>query len=185
MKLQSLNLEECQQVRLWRNAALETLRTPYPLTAQMQEDFFRDVVNNRNSPHRYWSIVLSSEVPITGIITTNFNTLVGMAGLTFIEWENRQAEISLIINPKLQGKGYGKKAVHLILDQAFNYMNLELVYGECYFSNLGGIKFWEKIVKRYKGFQGSIRKGKYWNGKSSQSLYFDISKEEFNKVAEK
>ena len=176
MKLQVPTLADCEIVRLWRNECLETLRTPHPLTAEMQEAFYRDVICNRNSPHRYWSIY-----DVVRRLQKDVDALVGFGGMTNIEWENRQAEISLIIYPALQGQGYGKKAVELLLDQAFNYMNLELVYGECYFCNDRGVEFWKSIVEHYKGRHTAICKGKYWNGKKYGSLYFDVAKDEFNK----
>lgn len=171
MNLRVPTLKDCQEVRLWRNQCLETLRTPYPLTVEMQEEFYRDVICNRNSQHRYWCF-------------WHEGMLVGFGDLTYIEWENHQAEISLIIDPELRGKGYGEEAVKLILDLAFNYLNLELVYGECYLSSekLSSIKFWKKITEHYGGQQKYIRKGKYWHGQHYDTIYFDINKDEFNKT---
>lgn len=170
MRLESPTLEQCQIVRSWRNESLNTLRTCYPLTPEQQAQFFKDVICNRNSNHRYWSIWDEKK-----------DYFVGFGGLTFIEWENRQTEISLIINPELRGKGYGKKAVLLLLEQAFNHLNLELVYGECYLCNDSGVGFWKRIVELCGGQQTEYRKGKYWNGKHCDTMYFDITKDEFNK----
>lgn len=172
LTLQAPTLKDCRIVRLWRNDCLETLRTPYPLTEEQQEEFYRNVICNRSSNHRYWSIYEN-------------DFLVGFGGLTYIEMENRQAEISLIINPELRGKGYGEKAVPLILDQAFNYLNLELVYGECYFSNERGVDFWKEYIKRHNGMYTVIRKGKYWNGQHYGTMYFDIDKQEYKYNDEK
>jgi RimJ/RimL family protein N-acetyltransferase len=181
MILQIPTLDDCEEVRMWRNECLETLRTPYPLTAEMQEAFYRDVICNRSSPHRYWSIVFSEkEIPHIPLTNINSTTVVGFGGLTNIQWENRQAEISLIVNPDMRNKEYGEKAAHLILDQAFNYMNLELVYGECYWCNPKALGFWKKIVEFYNGQEMPIRKGKYWSGQHFGTMYFDITKDEFN-----
>jgi len=150
----------------------------------MQEDFYRDVVCNRNSPHRYWGIVSEDEFKRHSVgydYPAKKGKLLGMGGLTNIEWENSQAEISVIIDPTLQRQGYGKEAVHLLLDQAFNYLNLELVYGECYLSH-EGFRFWHKVVDTYKGGTASIRKGKLWDGKRYGTLYFDVSRDDFRKA---
>ena len=133
MKLQVPTLEQCKKVRLWRNESMESLRTSCELTEEMQEDFYRDVICNRNSPHRYWSIF-------------NKDKFVGFGGLTFIEWENRLARISLIIDPIHRKEGLGEKAVDLILDKAFNYMNLHTVCGECYKCNSAGWYFWPCLL---------------------------------------
>lgn len=174
MRLDVLTKEDCEQVRLWRNECPESLRTSYPLTKEQQEKFYEKVICNPNSPHRYWGIWDADKTTIR---------LIGMGGLTYIEWENRQAEISLIISPQYKHTGYGTEAVCLLLDMAFNRLNLELVYGECYYCNPAGIEFWKKIA----GADNcrDLRKGKYWKGKSCYTLYFDITKEEFNETIRK
>lgn len=179
MKLDTLTKAQCEIVRLWRNEALETLRTPYPLTREMQEDFYEDVICNRNSPHRYWAIIRTIDDEIEGLVPeTGF---IGMGGLSYIQWENRIGEISLILVPAERRKGYGKKAVELLLDQAFNYMNLKTVWGECYWSNGMGVDFWMKIVeKKYKGFGVALPNRKFWKDRYYDSYYFSIDCNDFN-----
>lgn len=196
MILGVLSKDDCEQVRLWRNnQCLETLRTPYPLTKEMQEDFYRDVVCNRKSPHRYWGIWRqtgddygpedSTFDKVCGHIpppdSENITSFLGMGGLTNIEWENSQAEISLIINPALQRQGHGGEAVRLILDQAFNYMGLQLVYGECYMCNPAN-EFWRAIAVSYDGTALRLSKGKFWNGQHCGTLYFNVNRDDFRKV---
>jgi RimJ/RimL family protein N-acetyltransferase len=111
MKLETLTRDQCQQVRVWRNNEPEFLRTPYLLTEKMQDDFFDNVVNNRDSKHRYFALI---ELEENGYEKLNkpqyFHRFIGMVGLTNIEWENGTAEISLIINPEYrrQGKRSGR-----------------------------------------------------------------------------
>ena len=179
MILDVLTKEDCEQVRLWRNKYLETLRTPYPLTKEMQEDFYRNVVCNRNLPHRYFAIreraVPDDPTPRMG------DKLIGMGGLTNTEWENSQAEISLIINPQDRGQGLGKEAVRLLLDQAFNYLNLELVYGECYECN-PAVDFWRNIGAKYDAHFAYLNKGKCYNGTHFGTVYFDVKRDDFRKA---
>ena len=177
MRLEPLTKEQCEIVRVWRNNTLETLRTPYPLTEEMQADFFKNVINNRNSPHRYWSIIEG-----VGEFADVEHRLIGMGGLTGIQWENRIAEISLIIDPALRNKGYGKQAVALLLDEGFKRMNLQTIFGECYQVNESGCKFWENIVTTYNGYMCVLPKRKFWNGQFWDSMYFSIDTEEFRKV---
>lgn len=174
MKLEPLTLDQCQQVRLWRNDCLETLRTPYPLTCEQQKEFYRDVVCDRNSPHRYWAIIEEGTIKKIAFA----DTFLGMGGLTYISFENRIAEISLIINPRYRGLriGIGEKAVNLLLDQAFNYLNLRTVFGECFKSNPAW-GFWQKLNNAYLT---DLPKRKYFDGKYWDSLYFSIDKGDFN-----
>lgn len=174
MKLETLTIEQCEMARRWRNECLEALRTPYPLTEGMQVDFYGDVICNRNSPHRYWAI-MDDKKPFNAV----FDRFVGMVGLTFIEWENRLGRISLIIDPQQRNKGLGEKAVDLVLDKAFNYLNLKTICGECYGCNPAK-DFWGKVVAKYGNRTTVLPNRKYWNGKYYDSLHFSIDKEDFN-----
>lgn len=177
MKLVVPTKDDCEKVRLWRNECLESLRTPYPSTKEMQEDFYRNVICNPNSPHRYWAIRESGEINKIGFA----DSLVAFGGLTFIEWENRLVQISLIVNPRYRKIGVGEVAVAALLDKAFNYLNLKTVCGECYYCN-SAIDFWGKMLNKYNcDFDNGVRlpNRKYWNGKYYDSLYFSIDKKDY------
>lgn len=156
--------KDVQKVRQWRNEEPKFLRTPYLLTEEMQDDFYDDVICNRGSKHRYFSIYGSL-------------ILFGLCGLTNIEWENGCAEISLIINPEYRSKGYGRKAVNLILEQGFDNMRLETIYGEVY--HCGNVGFWRKIVDSYGGYRTVLIGRKFYDRKLYGSDWFAITQKEW------
>jgi RimJ/RimL family protein N-acetyltransferase len=166
MKLSTLTREQCQQVRKWRNEERGFLRTPYLISEEMQDSFYSNISTNRNSKHRYFSIIEPIEHELGG------NIFIGMGGLTNIEWENGTAEISLIINPEYRGKGYGKQAVKMIRYDGINDLRLQSIYGEVY--DCGNRGFWEGIVKTYNGYKTALVKRKYWKGKMYGSMWFSI-----------
>jgi RimJ/RimL family protein N-acetyltransferase len=166
MELRALERLDVEEARKWRNKARESLRTPYLLTIEDQQDFFDDLACG-DSPHRYFTIW--------------DNGLIGVGGLTNIMWENRMAEISLIINPIHRKKGNGERAVSLLLDEAFNRMNLKTVFGECYICNQAW-EFWQKIAELYDGFYTTLPCRKYWDGNYFGSLYFSVNDDGFNKI---
>jgi len=172
MILKPLCLDDMELIRDWRNGIPETLRTPYMLTEEMQEDYYRDVICDRNSNTRYWAFCLKGECMV-----------MGYGGIENIRWENRQGEISILIAPDYRGKGYGAEGVELILNQAFMYMNLDRIYGECFHSSVA-VEFWIKMVAEYRGFQTSLPDRKYFNGTYWSSFYFMFSKEEYIKKQE-
>ncbi len=159
MELKAPTRQDVERVRRWRNTALETLRTPYLLTEEMQANFYESL-NNRNSPHRYWSIYDGIE-------------LIGFIGLTNIEWENGLAEISLILDCKRRGKGYGSRAVAMILDTGFGNMGLKTIYGECYECN-PAVEFWKKVTENHGGYCVMIPRRKLWQGQLFDALHFSI-----------
>ena len=185
MKLEPLTYEQCEQVRLWRNAEMECWRTSQMLTRDMQEKFY-DSLSERDTDKRYWAIIDDKKR------TQYFDgtVLIGMGGINNIQWENRIGEITLIIDPARRKDGMGEKAVELLLDQAFNYLNLKTVKGECYKCNPAW-DFWEKLTRKYtykgvdkpraSGFE-KVPNRKYFDGKYWWSLKFFIDKDDFNKI---
>jgi len=130
----------------------------------MQDKFFDNVINNRDSKHRYYAIFDEN--------AAKNMCFVGMGGITNIEWENGTAEISLIVKPWSRGIGVGKRAVDLLLHEAKFNMRLNGLYGEVY--DCGNRKFWEKIVAEYSGYKTDLVKRKYWNGEMFGSMWFSI-----------
>lgn len=179
MKLEPLSLQDVEIVRYWRNHEMECWRTPFMLTKEMQEDFYKRCCD-RNSPHRYWAIVDDS------VEAKNKNfPLIGMGGITYIQWENRIGEITLIIDPEKRNDGIGKQAVDLLLDQGFNYLNLRTVFGEVYACN-DAVSFWKEITDKYTKTNFTnwlmLRNRKYWSGVYYSGFYFSIDKDDFNKI---
>lgn len=174
MKLEALTRENCELVRQWRNQSPAGLRTAYLLTREMQDRFYETIVCNPNTPYRYWALVENG-------------VFVGMGGLINIQWENRLAEISLLIDPARQGKGFGGQAVDLLLGQAFNYLNLQTVWGEVYKCNSDGVTFWAKIVDKYRALPTYLllKNRKYWDGQYWDSVYFSIDKSEWTSGGKK
>lgn len=176
MKLEPLTLEQCEQVRIWRNAEMECWRTPFMLTREMQMDFYKRCCD-RNSPHRYWAIVRTVEDEIKGVVPES--GFIGMGGITYIQWENRIGEITLIIDPDERKDGLGEKAVELLLNQAFNHLNLQTVFGEVYWCNQA-FDFWKQITKKHSGYLTKLPNRKYWKDSYYDSWYFSIDKDDFD-----
>ena len=154
---------DCLDVRHWRNAALETLRTPFILTEEMQDDFYEKVISNRHASHRYFAL----RAPDGG--------LAAMVGLTDIQWENGRAEISLIVDPLHRRSGVGAESVKLLLLEAFDRMRLAHVHGECYACNASAMAFWSKQVEQWGGFSVLLPARKFHDGAFHAGLYFDFS----------
>ncbi len=146
----------------WRNDSRQTLRTTEHSTVDIQEDF---IANLDPKIHRYFSFYDGGD-------------LVAFGGLTYIQWENRIAEISLIVNPDLQRSGVGSDAVDMLLEEAFNQLNLKTVFGECYKSN-PSVDFWFRLVEKYDGYSTILKNRKYWNGEYYDSLYFSTDADDY------
>jgi hypothetical protein len=99
------------------------------------------------------------------------NEFVGLGGLTNIEWENSRAEISLIINPALRGRGYGEDSVKLLLREGFRNIGLNVIWGEVY--NCANRGFWERCIENMPGESVEIPWSvKLWNGERYGAMMF-------------
>mgnify|MGYP001559050467 FL=1 len=178
--LDALTAHDVEQVRQWRNQTPEALRTPFRLTAEMQQEFYRDVVCNRAARHRYWAVVDPAREHI-GVRPADrrAHQLVGMVGLTDWEPENSLAQISLVINPAYAGHGYGRAAVEAVLGEAFERMGLRTVYGECYHCNERGLAFWRRMALDYDAEATMLPRRKFWAGQLWPSFYFSFAAESF------
>lgn len=169
MRLATPTVGEGEVVRIWRNDCCETLRTARELTANQQEQFIKSL-DDPLCPHRYWSI-LDAEC-----------NLVAFGGLTFIQWESRIAEISLIVRPELRNMGVGLSAAELILERGFSRLNLQTIFGECYNVRKESVEFWKKLAAKYNGYQTVLPKRKFWTGKYYDSLYFSIDRDDYEQA---
>lgn len=164
MKLKPPRREEMPKIHQERLKVRNILRTPHLQTLEEQQRFYESITDPK-SPHRYYS--LYDERPAK---------LVGFGGLTNIDWVNRRTEISLIIFALEQRKLFGTIAVKLLIEEAFDHLNLHSVYGECYACN-PSTPFWEKIIQEYNADTVIIPSTKYLEGKYYDSLFFTIIKE--------
>lgn len=167
MELKSLSMFDMGKIRWWRNGQMEMLRTSFPLTQEMQEDFYENVICNRNSNSRFWGL-------------WNKEKFLGMCGIENIQWENRLGEISLLLNPEIITDENLQKSLKLVLQEGFNNLNLENIYTEVYTCNPQKT-FWDDIVKKYKCTSSILPNRKFYIGKYHNSTYINFNRSEFDK----
>jgi RimJ/RimL family protein N-acetyltransferase len=145
--LRQPTLAECQLVREWRNdpAVLPMLRTGYKTEAE-QAAFYRDVVCNPEADHRYYALEHDGQ-------------FIGLGGLTYLSRVHGEAEISLILAPRVRRHRYGKTAVDALLAEAFGPLGLRAVVGECYAE--GPIGFWQSVASERVTSHGMDATGTY------------------------
>lgn len=163
-RLDALTEADCIEMQGVRNeeAVRSGLRTPYLATKESQQKFYREIVCNPSSPHRYYAIRTNDAS----------GKAVGMVGLTAISWENGHAEISLVVTDGFRGQGVGRAAVDLVLEEAFKRMRLVTVFGECYENNTA-LAWWMKLVEAWPDAGWTtVPRRKFWAGKLYSSTFF-------------
>ncbi len=88
--------------------------------------------------------------------------LVGVCGLTSIDWINRRAEVSLYIDPEKHRQGLGTMAAKALMAKAFMVHNLNSIWGEA-FDGSPAIGLFEKLGFKQDGLRREFyfREGKY------------------------
>ena len=71
--------------------------------------------------------------------------VVGCIDLFDFDARNRKAAIGMYITPEARGKGVGKQAVQLLLDYAFNFLHLRMVYAIISVHNIACSHIYEQM----------------------------------------
>jgi len=171
--LSEMSLDDVIKLKNWRNGCLQACRTPYLLTDYQQSIFYTEKICNpsSNSTIRYWAYKDESS-----------NEMIGAVGIVDICGPNKSGEIAIVLNPKYRGQGHGKKAVLQCLEMAFNYLNLDVIYVECYQCN-PYLNFWLKLAKEMDIQYATLKRRKYWDGEYYDSVFYSITKEIFSAYA--
>lgn len=112
------------------------------------------------------------------VVDSRNDELIGGCGLLNIDQVNRTAEVGIFIGEKgYWNKGYGEEAMRLLLDYAFNILNLENIMLNVYAFNSRAIRCYRKI-----GFKeiGRRRRARRVQGTSYDIIYMDILAQEFS-----
>lgn len=100
----------------------------------------------------------------------------GFCRILNIEYLHKIASISITIDKKFHKMGYGQESINLLLDYAFNYLNMYNIMLIVYSFNVSAIKCYERV-----GFKkiGSRTKSRYLNGEWYDTIYMEILKDDF------
>jgi RimJ/RimL family protein N-acetyltransferase len=98
--------------------------------------------------------------------------LIGMGGLTNIDYINSHAEISLILEPGHRGKGLGMESVKMLVAEGKGNIGLKTIWGEVY--NCGNVAFWQKVVQEFGGYATKLPNRKLWQGHYYDSMWFCV-----------
>lgn len=90
--------------------------------------------------------------------------------------ENRSGELGYTMNRHYWGKGYMTEAGKLILELAFNILDLERVYAESEVDNIASGNLSMRLGMKH---DGTLRKHHMRKGELRDSAYYSILKEEY------
>lgn len=108
-----------------------------------------------------------------GIELVTEKKLIGVVKLFEISHNNKRAEVSYILNPKFQGKGYVNEAINAVIDLAFSKLAFTRIQARCSNDNVAS----EKVMQKSgMNFEGLLKK--YWilKGEYKDVVLYAITK---------
>lgn len=175
IKLGSLSTSNLSYLSRWRNELMDNFRQWFYLNEVNQEEWFKSISKN----DKYIMLGVFADLTYVGEKHGKFsNALIGVVGLTYVDWVRRKAEASIYLAKEYGGYGAGTLALKLLCEYGFNTVNLNRIYAEIYLYNEGSIRLFEKV-----GFklEGELRESNYRFGKYSNSYVYGLLKNEFVK----
>jgi RimJ/RimL family protein N-acetyltransferase len=157
--LRALEQKDLTLLRDWRNntAFRKNFREVRELNLDDQESWFQQLQRTKSTNFMF------------GIERIEDSRLIGAAGLLYINWTARYADLSFYIGDQedyIDDRGYAPEAVRLLLDYGFGNLNLNKVWMELYEFDSQKL---DLFIDQF-GFKkdGELREncfeaGQYWN----------------------
>ena len=154
--LRALEKEDLSTLRDWRNSLHVRKSTrEYKLLNMINQKNWFESIHQLNPPREIMFGILDKR-----------KKLIGVTGLTYIDWKNRHSEISIYFSKKdWQLRPEAKEAINLIMEYGFEELNLNRLYVEIFELMKENIKLFRqmKFVEEGKLRQKVWRNNKWWN----------------------
>lgn len=143
--------------------------------------YFREYREFSLSQKENWydNMVKDNKFEMFVIVDCSTNEVIGVTGLTYIDWINHHADVHFYIgkNASWIDDVFAPKAIKVILDYGFGTLNLNKIWAEIYEIDKLKLGFFRKI-----GFQvdASLREHYYYKGKYYTSYILSLLKKEYN-----
>lgn len=154
--LRAIEKEDLETLRMWRNDSdfKRNFREYREISTTMQENWFAHVVNNNDK-----TIMFS-------ICQKETEELLGCCGLCYINWIQRNADLSLYVGHNrayIDDDGYAREACRLLFDYAFMELGLHRLWTELYEYDTKKLEFY---VREF-GFKkdGFLRDNHFMDGR--------------------
>jgi RimJ/RimL family protein N-acetyltransferase len=156
IRLQAIEKDDIEQLRLWRNSLYKWFRQFYPISTSQQITWYnttKDIM---------FSIVENDK-------------LIGACGLCYIDLKNKNADLSIYIGETyIDNRAYD--AIRLLFEYGFNELGLQKIYNDIFENDMQKKELLKKVGMKQEG----IARNKYYrNGKFNNALLFSILKEEW------
>ena len=156
VSLRALEKEDLEILKEWRNSKHVRKSTrEYKLLNMINQNNWFESIHQLNPPREIMFGILNKR-----------KKLIGVTGLTYIDWKNRNSEISIYFSTNnWQTKSEAKEVINLILEYGFEELNLHRLYVEIFSLMKENIKLFSqlKFIKEGELREKIWRQNKWWD----------------------
>jgi len=158
VNLRSLEIDDLGILKKWRNDKITRNHTrEYRLLNMINQKQWFETIHKDNPP----------KFLMFGV-TDKRKKLVGVCGLTYIDWKNRHCEISIILYLKnWQKTKEAKETISLLINYGFGELNMRRLWVEIFDTIPENIKLFESLNFHREG----ILRDKLWRQKKWHNSY--------------
>jgi RimJ/RimL family protein N-acetyltransferase len=158
LKFTSLEQSDLTKIKLWRNEQMFIERQWKPLTDDNQEDWYF-TYSDKDAREVIFAIRYT--------LDDGSDVLIGYTGLVYIDWLNRRAEYSILVDLNYHSNydEIFKKTTDFIVDYGFNSLNLNKITTETFSHRIHQIELLDKYKFEREGLltEHIYKDGKYWD----------------------
>lgn len=173
VRLRALEEEDLKILKEWRNTQhVRKTTREYRLLSMINQKKWFESIHNTHPPLEIMFGVLNKR-----------SKLIGVTGLTYIDWKNRHAEISVYLSfENWQKTKEAQDTINLITEYGFGELNLHRLWAEIFSLASENIRLFEKMKFIKEGIlrEKLWRKGKWWNSVIYSKLSTDHTHEKKN-----
>ena len=154
--LRALEKEDLPSLKEWRNSLHVRKSTrEYKLLNMINQKNWLESIHQSNTQKDIMFGILNKK-----------KKLIGVTGLTYIDWKNRNSEISIYFSTKnWQVKTEAKEVINLVMEYGFEELNINRLYVEIFALMKENIKLFTKMkfIKEGQLREKIWRENKWWD----------------------
>lgn len=175
-RLVAIREEDMESIRLFRNAQIDVLRQNAPISKEEQSYYYTSVI----------APLFSEEFPSQVLFSFLLeNAFMGYGGLTYIDWVNKRAELSFLVNPDIAANVDDYKRAFsaflaLLFPIAFRDLSLHKLVSETF-----DFRESTRVVLEENGFkkEGQLRDHVFKKGIYCDSIMYGLLNYEYERTS--
>ena len=166
--LRPLKMNDWEKSIQWRNNLSikeMAMMHPFPITEMVEREWYENIMKSKDDKVIYFTITTRDDDPI------------GFVLLNKINYTHKNCRLGIVIGEtEEQGKGYGQEATKMIIEYAFNKLNLRKVTLEVLSNNKAALHIYHKL-----GFvkEGELKEHFFWDKKYSNIVIMSVFNNSF------